>query len=40
MLSTKKKGEVVSVRLELMTFMLWHDALPHRSCPHTTGGQK
>ena len=34
------KKEVVFVRLELMTFTLQHDALPHRSCPvHTTGAK-
>jgi len=26
--------------LELTTFMLQHDALPHRNYPRTTGGQK
>ena len=32
-----QKKEVVFVRLELTTFTLQHDALPHRNCPCTTG---
>ena len=34
------KKKIVFVRLKLTTFMLQHDALPHRNCPRTTGGQK
>ena len=35
-----KKREAVFVRLKLTTITLQHDALPHRNCPHTMGGQK
>jgi len=35
---SKKKREVVFVRLELMTFTLQHNTLPHGNCPRTTGG--
>jgi len=39
-ISIKKILKVVFVKLELMTFTLQHDTLPHRNYPRTMGGQK